>query len=155
MTFSIRPERDAEDRAFIERLNPRLTEVIEAPTHSDDEVEAFQAAFTATAWEQSEGKSSTFLAVDEANELIGYVSVREGSDEVLSEPCAYIALLAVERIHEGKGVAKALIQKAEEWAVGMGYARVALDVFGSNTHALEFYERAGFRVETVRVIKKL
>lgn len=155
MRFSIRPERGAKDRAFIERLNPRLTQVIEAPTHSDNEVEAFQAAFTATAWEQSAGKSSTFLAVDEANELIGYVSVREGSDEVLSEPCVYIALLAVERCHEGKGVAKALIQTAEEWAVEMGYARVALDVFGSNTHALEFYERAGFRVETVRVIKKL
>ncbi|MXP13606.1 GNAT family N-acetyltransferase [Altererythrobacter confluentis] len=155
MTFSIRPERDEEDRAFIERLNPRLTEVINAPTHSDAEVEAFQAAFTATAWEQSAGRSATFLAVDEANELLGYVSVREGSDEVLSEPCAYIALLAVERMHEGKGVAKALIQKAEEWALEMGYARVALDVFGSNTRAFEFYKRAGFQVETVRVIKKL
>lgn len=155
MTFSIRLVHDEKDRAFIEGLNPRLTEVIKAPTHSDDEVESFQAAFTATAWEQSPGKSATFLAVGEKNELIGYVSVREGSDEMLSEPCAYIALLAVERRHEGKGIAKALIQKAEEWAVGMGYSRVALDVFGSNTHALEFYKHAGFCVETVRVIKKL
>lgn len=155
MSLSIRFESSPEDRQFIERLNPRLTEVIDAPTHSVGDVEAFQRDFTATAWEQGRGNSATFLAVEETGERVGYVHVREGMDEVLSEPCAYIALLAVERSHEGKGIAKALIQRTEAWAADMGFKRVALDVFASNTRAAEFYERAGYRPETVRVVKKL
>ncbi|OHD09166.1 MAG: hypothetical protein A3E77_15625 [Sphingopyxis sp. RIFCSPHIGHO2_12_FULL_65_19] len=95
------------------------------------------------------------MAIEETGKRIGYVNVREGSDDVLGEACGYIALLAVEREHEGKGVAQSLVKQAERWAKEMGFSRLALDVFASNEHALKFYERAGFQPETVRVIKKL
>src|SRR3546814_15404021 len=85
MSFSIRPECDDKDRRFIEGLNVRLTEVIKAPAHSSNEIESFQKAFTATAWELDGGKGATFLAVEETGNRIGYVHVREGSDEVLEE----------------------------------------------------------------------
>lgn len=155
MPFSIRLECDPEDRRFIEGLNPRLTEVISAPTHTSSDVRSFQEAFTATAWEANGAKSATFLAIGETGNRIGYVNVREGSDDVLGEACGYIALLAVEREHEGKGVAQSLVKQAERWAKEMGFSRLALDVFASNDHALKFYERAGFQPETVRVIKRL
>src|SRR3990167_1886410 len=155
MPFSIRSECDEEDRRFIEGLNPRLTEVIAAPTHSSTDVRSFQEAFTATAWRADGAKNATFLAIEETGKRIGYVNVREGSDDVLGEACGYIALLAVEREHEGKGVAQSLVKQAERWAKEMGFSRLALDVFASNEHALKFYERAGFQPETVRLIKKL
>lgn len=155
MPFSIRPECDDEDRRFIEGLNSRLTDVIEAPTHSSSDVESFQNAFTATAWELDGGKCATFLAIEETGNRIGYVNVREGTDDVLGEACGYIALLAVKQEHEGRGIAKALVERAEQWAREMGFSRVALDVFASNDHALKFYERAGFQPETIRVIKAL
>lgn len=155
MSFSIRSECDDEDRSFIQGLNPRLTEVIIAPTHSSSEVRSFQQAFTATAWEANSEKNATFLAIEETGDRIGYINVREGLDDVLGEPCGYIALLAVEREHEGKGVAQSLVKQAERWAKEMGFSRLALDVFASNDHALKFYERAGFQREMVRVIKKL
>src|SRR3546814_591132 len=103
MSFSIRPECDDKDRRFIEGLNVRLTEVIKAPAHSSNEIESFQKAFAATAGELDGGKGATFLAVEETGNRIGYVHVREGSDEVLEEACGYIALLAVEQEHEGRG----------------------------------------------------
>ncbi|MET1753918.1 GNAT family N-acetyltransferase [Novosphingobium sp. RD2P27] len=155
VSYSIRLERDDEDRRFIESLNPRLTDVIKAPTHTPDDVRAFQDAFTATAWQVDDEKSATFLAVDEAGDRIGYISVREGSDDVLNEPCGYIALLAIKQEHEGRGIAKSLVKQAETWAKGMGFSRLALDVFTSNDHGLVFYQRAGFQPETVRVIKRL
>ena len=155
MSFSIRQECDGEDRTFIEGLNSRLTEVIRAPTHSSSDIHSFQKAFTATAWESDGGKSATFLAVEETGGRIGYVNVREGSDDVLGEACGYIALLAIKQEHEGRGIATALVERAERWARDMGFSRLALDVFASNDHALKFYERAGFRPETIRVIKRL
>lgn len=153
--FSIRLECDPQDRAFIEGLNPRLTEVINAPTHSAEEVRSFQQSFTATAWDEEATKNATFIAEGDDGARVGYVNVRQGTDDVLGEPCGYIALLAVERSHEGKGVAQALIRKAEEWASEAGFDRISLDVFASNKRALAFYERAGFEAETVRVVKKL
>ena len=155
MFFSIRSARDDEDRRFVESLNPRLTDVISAPAHSASEVRSFQEAFTATAWSIESGKSATFLAVDRAGLRIGYINVREGSDDVLGEPCGYIALLAIQEEYEGRGVARLLMKRAERWAKEMGFDRVALDVFASNNNALEFYQRAGFKPETVRVIKRL
>lgn len=155
MTISIRAFLGEADREFIERLNSRLTEVIEAPAHGREEVELFQSRFTATSWDSDTGHQETFVAIDECGERAGYVNVREGIDEIAGEQCGYIALLAVEPKAEGQGVAQFLVNKAEQWAKQMGYGRLALDVFASNGRGLRFYEKAGFQHETIRVIKQL
>lgn len=155
MTFSIRTFLDEADRGFIERLNCRLTEVIEAPAHSRREIELFQSRFTATSWDGDTGHQETFVAIDEHGKKVGYVNVREGIDEIAGAKCGYIALLAVEPEAEGQGVAQSLVNKAEQWAKQVGYARLALDVFASNGRGLRFYEKAGFQQEAIRVIKQL
>ena len=155
MTFSIRAEETEADREFIEGLNPRLTEFIEAPAHSKRDVEQFQDGFTATSWDSDIGENATFIATKECGERIGYVNVREGMDEIAGKKCGYIALLAVKPEAEGQGVARSLVNEAEKWAKQMGYARLALDVFASNDRGLRFYEKAGFRHETIRVIKQI
>lgn len=153
--FSIRPECTPEDRAFIERLNPRLADVIDAPTHSSDEVKEFQALFTATAWDPKDTNNATFVAIDPQGERIGYINIREGTDDILAEPMGYIALLAIEKTYEGKGVARALIEKAQSWAKDSGYKRIYFDVFASNARALEFYRREGFEAETLRMVRRV
>ncbi len=155
MTVSIRLAEGEVDQAFIEGLNPRLIEVITAPAHSGQEVAAFQQSFTATIWNDDIGANATFLAVRECGARIGYVNVREGGDEIANDKCGYIALLAVQPEAEGQGVAQLLINEAEHWAKRQGYSRVALDVFASNGRGLRFYEKIGFRAETIRVIKRL
>jgi GNAT superfamily N-acetyltransferase len=153
MSFAIRPEENEDDRAFIRGLNARLTQPIEAPAHSREEVVAFQDRFTASAWTTNDG--ATFIAVRGDGRRLGYVNVRGGADEIANERCGYVALLAVVAEAEGEGVGQALLREAEAWCQQMGYARLALDVFASNDRALQFYERAGFRPETIRVIKRL
>lgn len=155
MTFTVRPEEDEADRAFILGLNGRLCGVIDAPTHSKDEVETFQDRFTASAWADHQVNAATFVAIGMDSQRLGYVHIREGTDEIAGEGCAYIALLAVIADAEGNGVGQALLQAAERWSKDMGFSRVALDVFASNYRGQRFYETAGFRPETVRVVKRL
>ncbi len=155
MTISIRIADSEIDRAFIEALNLRLIEVIDAPAHSKDEVELFQHGFTATAWSDNIGRNATFLAVRESGERLGYLHIREGFDEIAKEKCGYIALLAVAPNAEGQGVSHVLIKQAESWARNQGFSRVALDVFASNHRGLRFYEKSGYLPETIRVIKNI
>lgn len=153
--FTIRPEECEADRAFMRGLNARLSGVIEAPTHSKQEVMAFQDRFTASAWEHDPEDSATFIAVGKDGQRLGYVNVRGSADEIANERCGYIALLAVADQAEGEGVGQSLLQEAEKWAGQMGFRRLSLDVFASNLRGRSFYESAGFRPETIRVIKRL
>lgn len=153
--FTIRPKEGEADRAFIHGLNARLSGVIEAPTHSKEEVVAFQDRFTASAWGHDAEDSATFIAVGKDGQRLGYVSVRGSADEIANERCGYIALLAVAEEAEGEGVGQFLLQEAEKWTRQMGFRRLSLDVFASNLRGQRFYERAGFRPETIRVIKQL
>lgn len=155
MTFTVRPEEDEADRVFIRGLNSRLCGVIDAPTHSREEIDAFQDRFTATAWVGGKVEGATFVAVGKDGQRLGYVNVREGADEIADERCGYIALLAVIEEAEGKGVGWSLLQAAETWSKDMGLSRVALDVFASNHRGRGFYETAGYRPETIRVVKRL
>ena len=154
-SFTIRPEEDEADRVFIRELNARLSGVIEAPTHSKEEVVAFQDRFTASAWSPDAGESATFVAVRTDDRRLGYVTVRESADEIANERCGYIALLAVVADAEGEGVGQSLLEAAQRWTSEMGFSRVALDVFASNLRGQRFYEAAGFRPETVRLIKQV
>lgn len=153
MSFAIRLEENEDDRAFIRGLNARLSNPIEAPAHSQEEVVDFQDRFTASAWTTEDG--ATFIAVREDGLRLGYVNVRGSVDEIANERCGYVALLAVVAEAEGEGVGQSLLCEAEKWCVQMGFSRLALDVFASNRRALQFYDRAGFRPETIRVIKRL
>ena len=155
MTFKVRPEQDEADRVFIRGLNARLRGVIDAPTHSRKEVETFQVRFTASAWADLEVDGTTFVAVSEQGQRLGYVNVRESADEIADERCGYIALLAVAEEAESEGVGQSLLRAAEEWSKDKGFKRIALDVFASNSRGQRFYETAGFKPETLRVVKRL
>ncbi|WP_165357439.1 GNAT family N-acetyltransferase [Sphingosinicella sp. CPCC 101087] len=153
--FIIRPEQGDADRSFIREMNARLSAVIDAPTHSKEEVVAFQDRFTASSCNDGAGDSATFLAVLDDGQRLGYVNVRESADEIANERCGYIALLAVVADAESGGVGQSLLEAAERWAAEMGFSRIALDVFSSNARGRRFYEAAGFRPETIRLIKRL
>lgn len=153
--FIVRPAADEADLEFVREMNGRLTDVIAAPAHSRRDVVAFQDRFTASAWQADTGEGAIFIAVDGESRRLGYVNVREGTDEIANETCGYVALLAVVAEAEGKGVGQALIREAERWAEEKGFSRIALDVFASNDRAQVFYEKAGFRPETLRLVKRL
>lgn len=155
MNFTVRAEEGEADRVFMLSLNERLVSVSRAPTHSEAEVAVFQEQFTASAWSNDIETNATFVAVGEDGRRLGYVNVREAPDEIGQEKCGYIALLAVVVEAEGKGVAQALVSKAEHWSKQQGFHRLSLDVFASNQRAQQFYKKAGYQSEMIRVIKQL
>jgi GNAT superfamily N-acetyltransferase len=56
---------------------------------------------------------------------------------------------------EGRGLGRALLEAAEEWARRQGYAHVTLNVFAANQAARGLYEHLGYRPEQVRYRKEL
>jgi ribosomal protein S18 acetylase RimI-like enzyme len=68
---------------------------------------------------------------------------------------AHVSVLAVTRDAEGRGVGRALMERAERWARDRGYRRITLNVFDSNHRARALYERTGYQSETRRYVKEL
>jgi RimJ/RimL family protein N-acetyltransferase len=58
--------------------------------------------------------------------------------------------LMVARSHRRRGVGRALLAAAEEWARSAGVTKLELHVFPHNTGAIALYEHAGYEHEGVR-----
>lgn len=151
----IRPA-TSEDLPFIHALAPRLAGVADLAWRSADEVMRFQRAFMHETLEMPRAGAVTFIACDkEGGERLGFIHAEPQLDIFADRNAAYIPLLAVSDAAEGKGVAKALMARVEEWAREQGYAHVALDVFASNARGRAFYARQGYGEETLRLVKDI
>ena len=151
--YEIRPA-TADDRTFIESLSPRLSGVPGPAWHDLAGMEGFQQRYMAATFAHAEDGAQTLVAWSGERRL-GYIHMRPGKDGVTDEPCGYVSLLALEKDAEGRGLAHHLMQAAEDWARGRGYRLLSLDVFADNRRAVAFYERRGFRSETLRMVKPL
>lgn len=143
------------DLPFIFSLAPRLSGVPRPGWHDLASMEAFQERFMQATLNPPSFGAATFIFESASSHPVGYIHVEPGKDSITNEPCGYVALLAVTVEAEGKGVASALLAAAETWAVEQGYRLLSLDVFATNEHAGKFYERAGFKPETNRLVKVL
>ncbi len=59
--------------------------------------------------------------------------------------CLYIGHIAVDKDHQGKGIARQLIEFATQQAKEQGYAKLSLDVAAANQRALSLYLGLGFK----------
>ncbi|HTI36370.1 MAG TPA: GNAT family N-acetyltransferase [Vicinamibacterales bacterium] len=85
----------------------------------------------------------------------GFAFVERHIDYFTQIEQAHLGMLAVAAAAQGTGAAAALLEAAEAWARSHGYATMTLNVFEANGRARAFYEKSGFRVETVRYTKPL
>lgn len=152
--IEIRPARGREDRAFMLGLIERLAGVISVPHHDRDRILSFQAQFTSKAIGSAGEHTITVLAVEGGTRL-GFLHAEPGTDGISGEPCGYVTLLAVTAEAEGRGIARRLVEAAEDWARAAGYRLLSLDVFASNDRGRAFYDRLGFVPETTRLVKAL
>ena len=144
-----------EDLAFMLSLAPRLAGVPRPAWHDLPHMQAFQDRFMQATLRPAAPGAVSYIAVDASNHPVGYIHVAPGRDGVTDEPCGYVSLLAVEPEAEGVGIASALMVEAEKWAVAQGYRLLSLDVFATNLRAINFYEKAGYKAETIRLVKTL
>lgn len=68
---------------------------------------------------------------------------------------AHVSVIAVTQHAEGRGVGRALMEHAEQWARERGHTSLTLSVFAGNRRAQALYERVGYTVEMHRMIKLL
>jgi GNAT superfamily N-acetyltransferase len=88
-----------------------------------------------------------FVAESEGR-IVGLVDVRihETPPVPMLVPRRYaiIDAIAVRKGHQRKGVGRALMERAEQWAHDRGLSEVSLNVWEFNRGAIEFYERLGY-----------
>jgi GNAT superfamily N-acetyltransferase len=96
-----------------------------------------------------------WVAVDEANSVVGTVGVQDASShpatiaipDSLAQPVrtARLRRLDVAPEHQRQGLGRRLSQTALDWARDTGFARVVLDTTTLQLPAIALYESMGFR----------
>jgi len=89
---------------------------------------------------------------------LGYIWIAErGSCDPwdFGEAPAWIYDLWVDPAYRGRGLGKALLQAACQWARDSGFQRIGLHVFGGNQVAIHLYQAAGFYTAHAYLQKQL
>jgi|SRR5579884_716081 len=148
-------------RPFVEADRPFLLAVVARLWPGETVGRRDEAAFQAANRRLAGGETALpegaewFVATDAGGERLGALILFPERDFGSGRPRAYVSVLAVAASAEGRGVARALLAHAEEWARARGYDEIALEHFSTNTHAAAVYEHLGYRVDTVKRIKRL
>ena len=132
---------------FLHRLEPQVLEGKAAKKYLD-----FMFAYCA----ETSGK--VFVAeVD--NQIVGFVClwVKVQSEALDEEPVeyAFISDLVVLPAYRGRGLGRALLQKAEEQGHLHGATTLKLEVLAKNEAALTLYKHHGFSAYQVLLVKSL
>lgn len=100
-------------------------------------------------------KTRTYIAQTEEGFRVGYVIVSWGVRDDFSQlPQGFIWDIGVERVHWGTGVAKLLMERAEDYVREEGGLFMALNVNANNGRAVAFYRKLGY-VEEWKTMGKL
>ncbi|ANU16155.1 GNAT family N-acetyltransferase [Planococcus maritimus] len=97
-------------------------------------------------WKQS-GHSAIIIAILNGQH-VGYLMVI-GNEAKRAEHRAGLVLGLLKEA-QGKGIAKSLLEKAEDWAKQKNISRLELTVVEANDRARKLYEKAGFQAEGTR-----
>ena len=147
---------DADDDEFILGLAPRFVEGFDLPPwrRRGECAEHIRLDIARHLFEQSPG-THVYVAENDDGERVGFIHLHTVKDFFSDGQNCHIADLAVDRKFDGQGVGRALLAYAERWAREHKFRHLQLGLFPGNQRAREIYERAGFGVDIVRMIKPL
>ncbi len=98
-------------------------------------------------------RTETLFAYRENNEVIGIIVLNETQDAEYAEinwstsesdRNIVVHRLAVHPTHQGKGIARELMDFAEDWALDNDYDAIRLDTFSQNPRNQRFYTNRGY-----------
>ena len=67
----------------------------------------------------------------------------------------HVSVIATTEAAEGSGVARRLMEHAEQWTAERGLPLLTLNMFAGNARARRFYEKGGFQIEMVKYAKRV
>lgn len=103
----------------------------------------------------AEREDPGMIVAEESGTVVGFIWMGEEVDLYTGRPHGHISDLAVARSSEGKGIGKALLARAEEWARERRYEWLTLSTFPQNEGAVRLYRRSGFEPDIARLLKPL
>jgi len=86
---------------------------------------------------------------------IGCLWVGNAIDQVRGDRHPHIFLLYVMPEYRHRGIGKALMNYIENWAKQRGYRQIGLQVFQTNTPALDLYHQLGYQEQSLWMVKSL
>ncbi|MCW8807655.1 MAG: GNAT family N-acetyltransferase [Rhodanobacter sp.] len=103
--------------------------------------------------EDQPANSYLFVAEDENGDRAGFIHLQRTTDFFTGRSNCHVSDLAVLPQHEGKGIGKALLAHAEDWAREHHCQLVTLAVFPGNERARAVYEACGYSTDLLRLAK--
>jgi len=97
--------------------------------------------------------SHLFVGEDDDGERNGFLHLQTQKDFFTGALNCHISDIVVAPEYDGRGVGRALLDYAEQWAKQHRCRFITLAVFPGNEHARRFYEQRGFGVELLRMTK--
>lgn len=154
MSFEVR-QAVGEDGDAILALMPRLASFDVPQSRNPVDLWRSDAAMFRR-WLDGEAEECfVHVAVDDANQLLGFTLVSLRPELLSHEPSAHLEAIAVSEDAEGSGIGQALLTAAENEARTKGAKTMTLHVFAVNGRARRFYEKSGYDGELLRYIKAL
>lgn len=150
-TFLIRLAEDDDD--FILGLVPRFVDFALPPWRKRHECIEGIRVDLARHMDGEAANSFLFVAEDEDGEAVGFMHLQKTVDFFTGRSNCHISDLAVAKAQEGRGVGKALLEHAEDWAREHRCALLTLGVFPGNERARALYEASGFGIDLLRLAK--
>lgn len=104
--------------------------------------------------EDSPANSYMFVLEDaDTGRRLGFIHLQKNQDFFNGRINCHISDLAVQPGQDGRGIGRALLEHAREWAAEHHCHMITLAVFPGNERARRMYEAAGFGVDLVRMAK--
>lgn len=149
--IEIRPAGDG-DREFVAGLVSSLLEFGSPVWRDADALATGFRAVLADAVASEDPDAAVLVAQGSDGRRLGFISLKVRED-VTGVERGHVADLAVAEEARRIGVGSALMEAAEAWARQRGFGVLSLDVWSTNERALAFYERLGYRAESLCLIK--
>jgi ribosomal protein S18 acetylase RimI-like enzyme len=143
------------DNDFIVGLSSRCNEFEFMGWRDSKKMQDAQLQQAQNAINNTDPQSDIFVVEDENNNLLGFLHMTKSTDFFTGEEQGYLSSIAVSKEGEGKGIAKLLMEKAEEWTKNNGYKQLVLNVFANNKRAINFYSHLNFENEIIKMVKEL
>jgi len=154
MEYTIRSATAADGDAMLALL-PRLSEFEIPESRNPEHLWRDDAALLRKWISDNADDCLVHVAEDNSGVIQGLTLVRLRPEALSHEPSAHLEVIAVAKEAEGKGMARALLDTAEEEAEQHGAQTMTLHVFSTNIRARRFYERSGYDGEIIRYIKPI
>ncbi|MEB3219308.1 MAG: GNAT family N-acetyltransferase [Nostocales cyanobacterium 94392] len=124
-------------------------------SHLSQTVEQYLSPDTPLWWVEYSAEKQEIVKDIFPTRPIGCLWMGNAIDQITGLRHAHIFLLYIIPEHRRKGIGTALMEYAQNWAKNRGDIQIALQVFQSNTPAVNLYNQLGYQTQSLWMVKSL